>query len=635
MCTIKSVDTMSKKYFCENCLNPFSTEDVRDKHSLHCKLFDPLRSVFPKPGNNTLKFNKFRQQFPIPYFAVADFEALQVPLETGQNTSNTTRYAKHVPYSAAYYIVSTDAKYSSNPKMFKGLNCVRQFLDCLKKDVDELIDVIKHPLEMNMTAQDQIDFENSTHCHICHKPKYDNQNLVRDHDHITGCYRGAAHSYCNLNYGIKADSFKMPIFFHNLKGYDAHFIMQNASEAEHGKISAIPKSSEQYISLTVGKMVFKDSLAFTNKNLDNLVKTLYVEELKHTQEFIRQSVVCSPSTLAESEIDVTPTSINDSKTRKRKTNAKKSSAKRIKSHFINDQADTSSGSEDEYEEDLESDLDDFIDDSEHEIDTGFYRSVDNFLDEIVQEESSPDQILYSVDQLPDQDYRKKTPAPSLNLTPNQQQLAEERFYLVQRKGVFPYEYFNDMKRFEETQLPSIEHFYSSISYENISTDEYAHAQKVFQTFDMCSLEEYHDLYLFTDVLLLADVLVSHRMKCIDWYNLDPFHSFTAPGYAWQAALKMTDVELNLITDIDIHQFFEKAMRGGISVISHRHAEADEKTSLLYVDANNLHGWAMSKSLPTGNFKWMPKEHAESFDVESIPDDSPLGYALEVDLEYPK
>ena len=133
---------------------------------------------------------------------------------------------------------------------------------------------------------------------------------------------------------------------------------------------------------------------------------------------------------------------------------------------------------------------------------------------------------------------------------------------------------------------------------------------------MRNMGEYHDLYLKTDVLLLADVFESFRKTSLEYYELDPCHYYTAPGMAWDAALKLTKVKLDLITDPDMYLMFEKGIRGGISTITHRHAIANnpylpsekydsskDHSYIMYLDANNLYGWAMTQKMPTGNLKF--------------------------------
>ena len=152
-----------------------------------------------------------------------------------------------------------------------------------------------------------------------------------------------------------------------------------------------------------------------------------------------------------------------------------------------------------------------------------------------------------------------------------------------------------------------------------------------------NLGDYHDL---TDVLILADIFEAFRYTCMSNYGIDPAHSFTSPGSVWQAALKMSDVHLDLFTDIDMHLFIEWGIRGGVATITHRYAKANnqyldnydpskEKEFIIYLDANNFYGSAVSQLLPIGSFIWM--NSAEDFDVMSILDDGPQGYILEVDL----
>ena len=112
-----------------------------------------------------------------------------------------------------------------------------------------------------------------------------------------------------------------------------------------------------------------------------------------------------------------------------------------------------------------------------------------------------------------------------------------KFVLLLRKGVYPYEYMDSWERFNETSLPPKESFYSELNLEDISDKDYLHAQKVWDVFEIRNLGEYHDLYVQTDTLLLADVYEKFRDKCIEIYGLDPSYFLSAPGLAWQACLK--------------------------------------------------------------------------------------------------
>ena len=215
----------------------------------------------------------------------------------------------------------------------------------------------------------------------------------------------------------------------------------------------------------------------------------------------------------------------------------------------------------------------------------------------------------------------------------------EKLSLVKQKGFYPYEYMNSLERFKENKIPPKEAFYSRLTGEGISDEGYERVEKVWKVFSMKTLQDYHDLYNITDVLLLADVFENFRNVCMENYKLDPAHYFTAPGLAWDACLKITDVELELLSDIDMLLMIEKGIRGGISMISNRYAKANNKYMsesfnekdpskyIMYLDANNLYGWSMSKPLPTHGFKWMNVDELETWELHSC--------ILEVDLEYPK
>ena len=126
-----------------------------------------------------------------------------------------------------------------------------------------------------------------------------------------------------------------------------------------------------------------------------------------------------------------------------------------------------------------------------------------------------------------------------------------KFVLLLRKDVYPYEYIDSWERFDETSLPNKEAFYSKLNLENITDKDYEHAQKVREVFGIKNLVEYRDLYVQSDTLLLADVFENFRDKYIEIYELDPAHFLSAPGLAWQACFKKTKVKSELSTDVDM------------------------------------------------------------------------------------
>ena len=170
-------------------------------------------------------------------------------------------------------------------------------------------------------------------------------------------------------------------------------------------------------------------------------------------------------------------------------------------------------------------------------------------------------------------------------------------------------------RFLETQLPPIEKFHSSLTDERTSHIDYQDAPKVWKTFSCETLGDYHDLYLKIDVTLLADVFQTFRRTCKNAYKLDSLHYYTAPGLPWDALFKYTGIELEFLTDSDQHLLIEKGMRGSISMTSKRHAKAnnpgvpgynpnEQHNHIMYYDANNLYGSAMSQPFPYSGFKWL-------------------------------
>ena len=146
--------------------------------------------------------------------------------------------------------------------------------------------------------------------------------------------------------------------------------------------------------------------------------------------------------------------------------------------------------------------------------------------------------------------------------------SEEQYELLMRKGIYPYEYMSSWNKFTESQLPPKKAFYSNLDMPNVGDEDYEHSQKVWHTFNIKNLGEYHDLYLKTDVILLANVFEAFRDTCIEHYKLDPAHFYTSPGLAWKACLKKTEVKLELLTDLDMLLMFRCGIRGGITQVVH-------------------------------------------------------------------
>ena len=518
-----------RKHFCMHCLQCFSREDVLTEHKNNCISINGKQAIKMPEKGDKVYFKNHHKQLSVPFVIYADFEAITEKVsgcQPSNEKSYTEAYQKHTDCGFGYKVVCCyEDKYTKPVQIYRGENAVYKFMENMLEEVNWCKQTMKKQFKkpLIMTKENETDFQKAIKCHIC-DIKYTNKDIrVRDHCHITGKFRGSAHQDCNLKLKINPDNIKIPVIFHNLRGYDSHFIMQQIGKIakEHTytnkkgekiemNINCIPNNMEKYMAFMLGNhLVFLDSFQFMSSSLDNLIKNLPDEAFKYTK----------------------------------------------------------------------------------------------------------------------------------------QEFKKEQFELMKQKGVYPYDYMDNFEKFNNTQLPNKDEFYSILNHEFISDEQYEHAQNVWDTFNLKTMGDYHDLYLKSDILLLADVFENFRETCLQYYKLDPCHYFTSPGLSWDAMLKMTDIKLKLIVDIDMFQFIEKGLRGGVSYIANRYGKAnnkymkeyDEKAPskyIMYLDANNLYGWAMSQALPTGGFKWLSQKQIEKINLGKYTDDSKKGLILEVDLEYP-
>ena len=205
-----------------------------------------------------------------------------------------------------------------------------------------------------------------------------------------------------------------------------------------------------------------------------------------------------------------------------------------------------------------------------------------------------------------------------------EEFGSKHLELLKQKGAYSYEYMNSFKRFHEEKLPAKKNFYSSIkdgkvgddgkiSDGHIGVNDYSTCKRTCDKFEMKNMGNYHDHYLKKDVLFLTDVFEKFTETCFKYYVLDPCHYFSSPGLSWDAMLKMTNIELEKISDTDKYLFIENGLRGGTSYIAKRYSKANNKylndydpkkpsTFISYVDMNNFCGWVMSEYLPYKEFK---------------------------------
>ena len=433
-----------RKNFCMHCLQCFYSNISLAKHQKDCILINGVQAIeLPKPyidknGQERIPsvyFKNHSKQLPVPFVIYADFESITEKMFTcrpSDQKSYTEKYQKHTGCSFGYKVVCHyDKKYSKDVVIYRGIDPVGEFIKCMTREVQNCQKVIRENFNrpLIMSEEDEINFEKATHCHICekkYKPDDDpSKEQVRDHCHVTGKYRGSAHKKCNFKLKISAENIKIPVIFHNLKGYDSHCIIEKigelTKEEEPVSIKVIPCNSEKYMAFYIGKHLnFIDSFQFMSRSLEKLASNLSEEQLIYTKEY-------------------------------------------------------------------------FSDNSQ--------------------------------------------------------------FQLMKEKGVYPCDYMDSFSKFNDAQLPKREDFYSLLNDENISNDDYSHARNVWNTFGIRDMREYHDLYLKSDILPLADVFENFRKTCLSNYGLDPPRYVTSKGLAWDAMLKMTKINLDLITDIDMQLFY--------------------------------------------------------------------------------
>ena len=301
-----------RKHFCMHCLQCFSSERVLNNHKENCIIINGKQAInMPKKGENVLKFNNFHKQLPVPFVIYADFEAITKKVqgceqsEEMKNEKNkrsyTEAYQTHEDCGFGYKVVCCyDDKYRKDICIDRGENAVYRVMEQMLGEVKYCKDVIKKHFNkpLVMTEDDEMCFKLIDKCHICGE-KYTNKDVrVKDHCQITGKFRGSAHQECNLKLRIKPENIKIPVIFHNLRGYDSHFIMQqigkiskkHAYKDKKGKeqplnINAIPNNMEKYMAFMLGNhLTFIDSFQFMSSSLDKLVSNLPKDDLKYTSQ---------------------------------------------------------------------------------------------------------------------------------------------------------------------------------------------------------------------------------------------------------------------------------------------------------------------------------------------------------------
>ena len=206
-----------------------------------------------------------------------------------------------------------------------------------------------------------------------------------------------------------------------------------------------------------------------------------------------------------------------------------------------------------------------------------------------------------------------------------------------KKGAYPYEWVESVSQLACcTSFPPYEAFFSHIKGKNISKEFYLEAKKMYKKLNVKNMLEYTELYCKLDVLLLAEVIMKFRANVYDDFQLAIENYISCPQLSFDACLKKTGVKLEQISDETMVSWLEQNIRGGISFVNNRYEKVTDpsKESLLYIDANNLYGWAQKMFLPTGNYKWVQYSNVNKLKWESMNETQNTGYIAEVDLEFP-
>ena len=515
--------------------------------SLKSKLNNVDNKTFE--DKNLIKFKNYNHTFKHPFSVFIDFEAT---LEDYDDDKHMNAYQRHKPNSCGIKFNCIHEQYSEPIKILNNSDdkqLLKDVIETIENYANKAYELTQQHVFFkysNLTNEQKQKHNLLKICPDCKKTFVGDKKKVIHHNHITGEYISSICSDCNLNYKLKKF---IPIYCHNLKNYDSHFLIVALSKYGYQNndddiISAIPNNEEKYISFS--KKIEVDSF------IKNEEKIIIKYELRFLDTF---------AFMASSLDNLVENLKKDSKD----INSLRKIFNNVSEHYKND----------------------------------------------------------------------------------------EQFLLMISKGVYPYEYINNYDKLNDKQLPPIEKFYSRLSNEHIKKEKYEQAGKVWNIFSCNTLLDYHNLYLNSDVLLLADVWDNFRNTCYKIYGLDTNYYYTAPSLSWDALLKHCNENyiekynkefyIELLTDIDMFQMNEKGIKGGLSQISKRYAKANNKYMtnynnklddeyILYLDANNLYGYAMSSYLPRCNFKWNNEEW-NTEKIMNLKDNDTTGYLFDVDLKY--
>ena len=283
----KQNKSKNKKHFCRRCIQCFSSKQILEKHIPDCIVFNGKQAIkMPKKGS-VVKFVEHKNELKVPFIIYADFEAITVKVNNSIGNS-TVKIQDQKCCGYGYKVVCCyDDQYTKDFKIYRGEDAAYRFIEEMINEYDYCKDIIKTKFNepIVMTDEDKHDFINAINCSVCNEPFKADEQKYRDHCHITGKYRGAAHNKCNLKYSL---SDVVPVVFHNLRNYDSHFIMQEIGKFKRN-IKIIPNNMQRYLAFMLGKIRFIDSIQFMSSSLDSLFNNLEKKDIKYLRETFKDN----------------------------------------------------------------------------------------------------------------------------------------------------------------------------------------------------------------------------------------------------------------------------------------------------------------------------------------------------------
>ena len=554
---IKKLDVFlgdhNKKYICRRCLSSYTSENMLSKHKSKCENND-ITSI--KTSNKShLHWEKHFHKNPLYFRIYADFEADNEKDDSVVGNKTINIY-KQNPVLNGYHVVSEleDILKSDYYQSPLGYNNVDWFVDEIIKLENKMAFYFKNTnKDIIMTQEDENDYRNDNICRFCEKEILSDK--VRDHCHLTGKYRGPAHNTCNINVTQKQTNF-IPFLFHNFSNYDCHMFFKKLVDKKNDKVNfdIIPKTNEEYISVTYGCIRFIDSYRFLSSGLDKLVSNLVDNSNKKLKD-LREEI-------ADNNDDILKI-----------VNKIKEDDKTIK--------------------DLKKD---------------YAEEIEN-LDEALLDYMGENDLKILKKGFPD------------------------KWKFLTKKLAYPYEYFNSIDDYQKP-VDNLENkdFFSTLKNKCPDDKEIDRTREIIKKFNIKNGDELTEIYLKSDVLLLACVFEKFIKVSVNEFGINPLYCVSLPRYTWQCGLKYTGVNLQTLQDKDMILLLENNIRGGISsVMGDRYIKSDDNKKILYFDANNLYGHSMSQPLPYDEIKFDNNIKLE--DILNTPDDNDIGYFIEADLKY--